>query len=158
MLGCKTEVNCDKASLILSFVGKNQDSLSSFVLYKYEKGVTSSPIDSLQILNGMGVYFQVETNAINLFFPLNSIYINAENDWKFKLNSSTIEGGLREITLSEIKENQETIKCKKNFSNVKGSCWCMNELVSYKKNGITSTSTTKIEVNGIIGYKTIINQ
>ncbi|NBR15286.1 MAG: hypothetical protein EBU01_12030 [Crocinitomicaceae bacterium] len=132
--------------------------LTDLKIYKYEKGMTTSaPIDSMTFTNGTGLSFQSDNDALNMFITYAFLRISSPYDYKLKFNSTTIEGGQNELLITEITDKAESIKCKATFTGTKGECSCMNELTSYKINGVTRTLNSSVEFDGIKGYKIRIN-
>jgi hypothetical protein len=158
LTSCKRKVQCESSNLVLSFVGKSYWDLTDLKIYKYEKGMsTSAPIDSMTFTNGTGLSFQSDNDAINMFITYAFLRISSPYDYKLKFNSTTIEGGQNELLITEITDKAESIKCKATFTGTKGPCSCMNELTSYKINGVTRTLNSSVEFDGIKGYKIRIN-
>jgi hypothetical protein len=156
---CTKTYDCDKTNLILSFNNKTSDSLSDFTIYKFQKGTTFGVLlDSLRVINGAGVYFETVNNDTRLFIQSVDYRIVGEFDWKVHLYSTTVKNGLNEISISNIEEQNETMKCKKkDFATAADGCQCMNSLRSYKLNGVVGVVGNKIEYNDFVGYEVLIN-
>ena len=156
---CTKTYDCDKTNLILSFNTKTVDSLSDFTIYKFQKGTNLGVLlDSLRIINGAGVYFETINNNTKVFMQSVDYRIVGEFDWKVHLYSTTVNNGLNEISISNIEEQNETMKCKrKDFSTVADGCQCMNTLKSYKLNGIAGNIGNKIKYIDFVGYEVTIN-
>ncbi len=156
---CSKTYDCDKTNLILSFNAKNIDSLSDFTIYKFQKGTNFSIfLDSIRIINGAGVEFEISNNKTNIYIVSVDQRLVSNYDWKIHFYSTTVSNGLNEIAISNIEEQNETMKCKKkDFSTYAEGCKCLNTLKSYKLNGVTGTIGNKVEYKGFIGYETTIN-
>lgn len=156
---CTKTYDCDKTNLILSFNIKTVDSLSDFTIYKFQKGTNFGVLmDSLRIINGAGVYFETINNNTKVFMQSVEYRIVSEFDWKVHLYSMTVNNGLNGISIANIEEQNETMKCKKNdFATAADGCQCMNTLKSYKLNGVAGNVGNKIEYNDFVGYEVIIN-
>jgi hypothetical protein len=131
---CTKTYDCDKTNLILSFNAKTVDSLNDFTIYKFQKGTNFAVLlDSLRIINGAGVYFETVNNNTKVVMLSADYRIIGEFDWKLHLYSATVFNGLNEISISNIEEQNETMKCKKkDFASLADGCQCMNTLKSYK--------------------------
>ncbi len=156
---CTKTYDCDKTNLILSFNNKTIDSLCDFTIYKFQKGTTFGVLlDSLRVNNGAGVYFEIVNNDTRVFIQSVDYRIVGEFDWKVPLYSTTVNNGLNEIFISNIEEQNETMKCKKkDFATAPDGCQCMNTLKSYKLNGVSGDVGIKIEDNDFVGYEVTIN-
>ena len=158
---CTKIYDCDKTNLILSFNNKTVASLSDFTIYKFQKETNFGVfLDSLRIINGAGVYFQTNNNNDNIRVFIQSIdhRIIGDFDWKVHFYSTTVNNGLNEILISNIDEQNETMKCKRrDFATAADGCQCMNTLKSYKINGIAGNIGNKIEYTDFVGYEVTIN-
>lgn len=157
--GCTKTYDCDRTNLILSFNTKTADSLSDFTINKFKKGTNFGVLlDSLRIVIGAGVYFETMNNNTRVFIQSVDYRIVGEFDWKVHLYSTTVNNGLNEISISNIAEQNETMKCKKkDFATGTDGCQCMNTLLSYKLNGVAGNVGNKIEYNDFVGYELTIN-
>ncbi len=156
---CTKTYDCDRTNLILSFNSKTVDSLSDFTIYKFQKATNFGILlDSLRIINGAGVYFETENNNTKVSMLSVDYRIVGEFDWKVRLYSATVNNGFNEISISNIEEQNETMKCKKkDFATMANGCQCMNTLKSYTLNGVTGYGGNKIENNHFVGYEVTIN-
>jgi hypothetical protein len=156
---CTKTYDCDRTNLILSFNTMTVDSLSDFTIYKFQKGTNFGVfVDSLRIINGAGVYFQIINNNTKVFIQSVDYRIVSEFDWKMHFYSTTFNNGLNEISISNIEEQNETMRCKKkDFATAADGCQCMNKLRTFKLNGVMGNVGNKIEYNDFVGYEVIIN-
>lgn len=156
---CTKTYDCEQANLILTFNDKSIDSLSDFTIYKYQKSTSFGVLlDSIRIINGAGVYFESKNNTTKVFLQTVDHRIVGEFDWKVHMYSTTVINGLNEISISNIEEERETMKCKKkDFATAANGCQCMNTLKSYKLNGLTGIIGNKIEYADFVGYELVIN-
>lgn len=157
--GCTKTYDCDRTNLILSFNSKTADSLSDFTIYKFQKGTNFGVlVDSIKIINGAGVYFETVNGNTTVYMQSVDHRIVGEFDWRVHVYSTTVNNGLNEISISDIEEQSETMKCKKkDFATAANGCQCMNPLESYKLNGVTGNVGNKIEYNNFVGYEVTIN-
>ncbi|MFZ4678856.1 MAG: hypothetical protein ACOYLP_01675 [Flavobacterium sp.] len=156
---CTKTYNCGKTNLILSLNNKTADSLSDFTIYKFQKGTNfGALLDSVRVINGAGVYFETVNNKTNVFTQWADYRMIGEFDWKVHFYSTTVNNGLKEISISSIEEQNETMKCKKtDFATSPDGCECMNTLKSYKLNGVSGVVGNKISYNDYVGYEVTLN-
>ena len=158
----KKEFSCAKAFIVPTFVGKNVNDLSNFRLYRYEKNSNMAIlIDSVNIENSLVLVYQQDGDMLRLFAYNMDLPFETKYDYKFRFFNTTVDAGKSIISIHEMLEQDNNMKCKIDKSGGYGDdCYCMNELLSCKVENTTLSQFAFVKNNEVSywkGYQVVIN-
>lgn len=132
LIGCSSEYECTRADIYFSLVGFTDNEAKSVILRRMTKG-SSQIIDTFHYKDPYSLQFSRINDTLKLrTIPLSAI-LESDYDYQFYIPASNSV-----YTVTEINESKNSIR-KSIFRPTKEGC--INNVNSYKLNGVTITNT-----------------